>query len=123
MESSVAALVLPDKEEKDQLILSHKKVKVSETDKDNDTVMENGPRDLEEMPPKDTDQRRKSSFKEAALRGNKHGTTAPTSAPTAKDSYVSDDDANDGEDDKECPTVRLTAQEKRSLRRDWSQTS
>lgn len=53
--SSAVDIVLPDNEEKDQLILSRKKVKISGMV--NDTVMEDDLKDTEVVSsPKDTDE-------------------------------------------------------------------
>ncbi|XVF76607.1 hypothetical protein PTKIN_Ptkin13bG0279400 [Pterospermum kingtungense] len=108
--------VSPDTEKNDQKAHSNKKVKISETN--NDTAMTDRMRDPDQVePPKDTDQGRKISFKKAV--SNKTHTTAP-STPVVDEFYVSDDDVDDGEDDKECPTVRVMAEEKRRLRKCWS---
>lgn len=59
---------------------------------------------------------RKSSFKE--ILNNNPIELAPS--PRVFDNFdVSDNDKDDGGNDPKCPTIRVTVEEKRRLRRRW----
>ncbi|XVE81857.1 hypothetical protein DITRI_Ditri15bG0099800 [Diplodiscus trichospermus] len=116
METQSEEIVLQDKEETDLLVRSNKKVKTHGSDEDfardiQRSRMEDSERD-------DTMPRRKVSCKDVVLEKNRLGFSATPC--DAMDEVVSDDEMDEVEEDKECPTVRVSFKEKRRLRSQWS---
>lgn len=104
-----------DKQETDQSSCGNKKKNIGVDD--NDTVMGERIKTTEELPPDNTDERRKVSYKETL---SPKVVPSITAKPIEEEWDVSDyNEYDDREDDPDCPTVKISVEENRRLRKEW----